>query len=244
MNANTAKVIALKIYNPEIKAIEIAKLVGVSRERVRQILIKYDMPTKVSKMHRPCVRCGEDVKHYVNLFCSSECRYLNFNIELECEVCKERFYRLRTRHELNLNRGYEHVYCSKQCQGHWLGKNYGAHTRRGKAKIVPIKNKITPIKKRKLNPRRIVMKTYQDAVKAAYEWSKTKPFNVHKMAAKTYIEAMPQAEQEGKDYYNSEAKGRKTQLVYILANLQYWKGENARIAKKLIKEYVEELPNV
>ena len=64
------------------------------------------------------------------------------------------------------------------------------------------------------------------------------------MAAKTYIEAMPQAEQEGKDFYNSEAKGRKTQLVYILANLQYWKGENARIAKKLIKEYVEELPNV
>ena len=39
MNANTAKVIALKIYNPEIKAIEIAELVGVSRERVRQILI-------------------------------------------------------------------------------------------------------------------------------------------------------------------------------------------------------------
>ena len=96
MNANTAKVIALKIYNPEIKAIEIAKLVGVSRERVRQILIKYDMPTKVSKMHRPCVRCGEDVKHYVNLFCSSECRYLNFNIELIKDLVLESCVVLRS----------------------------------------------------------------------------------------------------------------------------------------------------
>ena len=56
--------------------------------------------------------------------------------------------------------------------------------------------------------------------------------------------AIPQAEEEGKAFYNSEEKGRKTQLVYVLANLQYWRGENARIAKKLIKEYVEELPNV
>lgn len=246
MNTNAAKVIALKIYNPEIKATEIAELVGLTRERVRQILNKYGMPTKVSKMHRPCAHCGHDVNHYVNLFCSAECRYLNFNIELECEVCKEKFYRSRTRHEINLRRGYQHIYCSKQCQGHYLGVTYGAHTRRGKVKIVrKLNSESTDKRINSFTPKKKVsMKTYQDAVKAAHEWSKTKPFNVHKRATRIYIEAIPQAEEEGKAFYNSEEKGRKTQLVYVLANLQYWRGENARIAKKLIKEYVEELPNV
>ena len=50
---------------------------------------------------------------------------------------------------------------------------------------------------------------------------------------------MPQAEWEGEQFYNSSAKGRRTQLIYILSNLQGWRGEEARLAKAIIKEQVE-----
>ena len=51
-----AQIVALKQANPTMLAVDIAKAVGVSRERVRQVLTKAGLPT-----HHPlwrCERCG------------------------------------------------------------------------------------------------------------------------------------------------------------------------------------------
>tara|TARA_R110000824_G_scaffold273663_3_gene462194 strand:+ start:681 stop:944 length:264 start_codon:yes stop_codon:yes gene_type:complete len=80
------------------------------------------------------------------------------------------------------------------------------------------------------------MKTYKEALYSANVWANSKPYTISKAAAKQYIMSMPQAEREGEQFYNSIARGRGIQLVYILSNLQGWRGEEARIAKAIIKE--------
>ena len=232
MNATSAKVIALRIYNPSLKGSEISSLIGISRERVRQILKKYELPTKASINYNSCLQCKKSTGKTGRKFCNPTCRTLYINIQLECEVCHNKFDRRKAVHEHNLEKGYKHIYCCKQCQGHWLGVHHGGM---GRGRVV-----IKPIRTR----RNVVVKTYEEALQAAYKWSKTKPFNMGKIAAKTYIESITVAEQEGLALYGSADHGRKTQLVYILSNLQHWRGENARVAKKIIKEHIEELKHV
>ena len=83
------------------------------------------------------------------------------------------------------------------------------------------------------------MQLYKQALLKILDWSYTKPYTANKGAAQVYVQAMPQAEEEGRMFYNSEAKGRRTQLVYILSNLQYWRGETATEVKTIIKEQIK-----
>ena len=52
-------------------------------------------------------------------------------------------------------------------------------------------------------------------------------------AAKAYLNALPEAVEE----YGS--KGFYVQLLYVSVNLATWRGDNAREAKKVIKEYLK-----
>ena len=86
----------------------------------------------------------------------------------------------------------------------------------------------------------VSVNTYQEALDKALTWSKTKPGSVYKGAAQAYIEAMPIAEDEGAMMYNSSARGRAVQILYILSNLQWWRGEEAREAKVILKKQYEQ----
>ena len=81
---------------------------------------------------------------------------------------------------------------------------------------------------------------YELALEKALEWSKTKPSSASKGAAQAYLEAMPMAEDEGRHFYNSAAKGRALQILYILNNLQGWRGVEAREAKVILKKQYEQ----
>jgi len=48
------------------------------------------------------------------------------------------------------------------------------------------------------------------------------------------------AEDEGSMMYNSPARGRAVQILYILSNLQGWRGEEAREAKVILKKQYEQ----
>jgi len=72
--------------------------------------------------------------------------------------------------------------------------------------------------------------TYRQAMDKALTWSLTQ----------AYIEAMPMAEDEGSMMYNSPARGRAVQILYILSNLQGWRGEEAREAKVILKKQYEQ----
>ena len=82
--------------------------------------------------------------------------------------------------------------------------------------------------------------TFDQAMDKALTWSQTKPYSVYKGAAQAYIEAMPMAEDEGAMMYNSPARGRAVQILYILSNLQGWRGEEAREAKAVLKKQYDQ----
>lgn len=77
---------------------------------------------------------------------------------------------------------------------------------------------------------------YKQALVAVLDWTQTKPYTVNKGAAQAYVQAMPLAEREGEEMYNSPARGRSLQILYILNNLRGWRGQEARQAKKALNE--------
>ena len=82
--------------------------------------------------------------------------------------------------------------------------------------------------------------TYEQAISKAHEWSMTTPYSANKGAAQAYIEAMPMAEDEGAMMYGNPAKGRAVQILYILSNLQGWRGEEAKESKAILKKQYEQ----
>lgn len=94
-----------------------------------------------AKIHHPhkirlCLACGNRLpENFYGKYCSPECldnmRILTHYIKLVCENCGKTFLRVR-RQALDRYVRPEswekrtHLYfCSRQCQGAWLGKNHG-----------------------------------------------------------------------------------------------------------------------
>ena len=101
-----------------------------------------------------CPVCGK-VKSTRATYCSDECRLRAHRIELTCDVCGKHFYRLA--HETTdrykyadtfMRHGYKRtdkVFCSRECQGKWLGRNHG-WGRKKTEDVIEIHHKHTPIK--------------------------------------------------------------------------------------------------
>lgn len=108
----------------------IARELGVSRERVRQIAKKegYVMPRRVVKMNRNrvCDVCGK--KFYSKAKkkrCSEKCSLIHrkkaYYTTSQCKWCGKEIEYLRSKK----GSGRERKYCSKKCQGKYIGENYG-----------------------------------------------------------------------------------------------------------------------
>ena len=83
--------------------------------------------------------------------------------------------------------------------------------------------------------------TYQEALLNARRWARQHPDSMDAMAALQYIDAIGLARVEAEQMGLSADEGEKTQLLYVLSNLQSWRGPEARSSKGAIKERVEEL---
>ncbi len=126
---------------------EIGDKVGVSRERVRQVLVKAGI-TERGKQKRGCFYTCNDcgILYRFNGQCSRNyCRdcYPKHRLDhwatLVCEVCGTDFR--RRIHEVRAafcKLGYEHIFCGKPCQGVWLGKrNHGRRRKSKYAHLLP-----------------------------------------------------------------------------------------------------------
>ena len=128
-------IVALRKEDPNISASEISRRVGRSRERIRQLLVSMDLPTKVSKSIILCEYCNGEIiakTRTRRVFCSMQCYSDSRNTLIICDNCGDLFKRRITQLEYYTHvRGYEHYFCSRRCFGSWAGKNFGWHTPSG-----------------------------------------------------------------------------------------------------------------
>ncbi|UCG83517.1 MAG: hypothetical protein JSW38_01480 [Dehalococcoidia bacterium] len=119
--------------NPDLSYAEIGRLLGVSRERIRQVV-------GVRRRHaRIGQACGKRLKlsrssfaknAYYRGYCpecwalEKERRSLEHYRLFTCEYCGNRFARKASAVKRQLKRGQRIRWCSKRCQGHWLASRY------------------------------------------------------------------------------------------------------------------------
>ena len=97
-----AEVAALRRQNPMWTLQRIANVMGVSRERIRQLLKSEDMPTAAAK--DPPVRGRPPLAKGLLL------------VTLTCGSCGVAFERLARTHGYNQKRGIVGTYCTQDCQ--------------------------------------------------------------------------------------------------------------------------------
>lgn len=128
----TLRVKELLEINPTQTLASIAKQVGVTRERVRQIIQREHLtrsrPPPVD--HGACVDCGKRFprphkkntrkKNTRKKDTCNPCSVKRNTLTLICSVCDKPFTRRREH-----NRSKSRVFCSKVCQGAWLGTTHG-----------------------------------------------------------------------------------------------------------------------
>jgi hypothetical protein len=117
------RVLAIRTECPEKPATEVARELGVSRERVRQILNELKLPTKFASVH-PCKQCGQS-RPYNKYYCSEECKTARRSHYRQTYTCKQcgRPFQLRPKYvEWHRNHGHPHIasWCSNRCQGLYL----------------------------------------------------------------------------------------------------------------------------
>ena len=128
--SNTQKqVIELRNANLFMTMSEIANRVGVSRQRVHQILKKEGIPTghrirtkQIKKISYNCPMCGT-VSSFK--FCSDECKKKWQEIPVVCTRCGKLFTRDRHQFFTNYLHHNDGLFCSKVCAGKWYGEKYG-----------------------------------------------------------------------------------------------------------------------
>jgi len=124
---NAHAFIELRAKQPHLKDAEIARRLGLSRERVRQFKEKFYLARVIpEKPKHPCKQCGQllDTRHQI--FCSRHCLSLSHRTELECTSCGRLFYRMKSAIRRDEKRSPNKLlFCSKQCFGKWAGKYHG-----------------------------------------------------------------------------------------------------------------------
>lgn len=128
--------IRLRQENPTWTLQQIGDVVGVSRERVRQVLKKNSIQT-IHYIEKPyCKNCGNPAKPR-RKFCGPKCRYDYGQVEIVCIVCgvkKQRstaWYNRMLKDPSYTGNG-SRVFCSKKCFGYYAGKNWSKGGRRNK----------------------------------------------------------------------------------------------------------------
>ena len=110
------KIVRLRKRYPLMRPVDIARQVGVSRQYVHTTLRKADLPTSAPSRRRVrhCPICNEIVKTRASV-CPGRCRYEYYNHIVACSYCHFQFIMKRYEIVNRYRRGYNNIYCSRQC---------------------------------------------------------------------------------------------------------------------------------
>jgi hypothetical protein len=120
-----AKLVQMRLNNPEMTLESIGIHFGITRERARQILVRNGAATRRHLEYCFCSKCGARHKssHSKEIRLCSECKYHAIRGTYTCYQCGTDFVRKKSeqtrRHQTGLD------FCSRQCYGRYCGKNYG-----------------------------------------------------------------------------------------------------------------------
>jgi hypothetical protein len=121
------RVSELRSANLSMKMSQIAKNVGISRQRVYRILKTEGLPTKpiVKKYEHQCYKCCVCGTLSTSEFCSNECKQTWTRIPVVCSGCGKLFF--RSRHQFMANYRHHNIalFCSPLCTGRWIQEQWG-----------------------------------------------------------------------------------------------------------------------
>ena len=132
----------LRNENPHLRATDIARQLGCSREYVRQVLVKLELPTDPTgfriRMLRFCRNCGCGISYMLwsgSGLCPT-CHWYKHHVIVICTECKKPIIRrismmragaLLTRRmsKIYCARPQTNFFCNRVCYWRWVGKNHG-----------------------------------------------------------------------------------------------------------------------
>ena len=112
-------VITLRQADPTIPNCRLAQITGVSKARIRSILIETGLRTKVYKKY--CIVCSKP-NTTNGKTCSRECRHHLFSVICQCEWCNKDLDKNKKQFERDMQKN-KHVFCSHSCRHKWYWKN-------------------------------------------------------------------------------------------------------------------------
>jgi DNA-binding CsgD family transcriptional regulator len=124
----TQNVVECRDRQPDISASAIARTLGISRERVRQILKRAGCETDI-KRHRHitihCRVCGRSIGNSKSGLCH-DCKYDAVpTFEVKCSMCGA-LKSLRDTGDNHVHKANNrHWFCDRHCMGKWLAENHG-----------------------------------------------------------------------------------------------------------------------
>ena len=144
------KIIDLRQKNPKMTLADIGRIVGLSRERVRQILVRHGLSTKAFRPKPFCPLCGKPSLRALKTSCL-ECKAKRKWVYLPCDHCgravkKSRL--LRERQMKDPRYTNKRTFCNKACMGQWLGANYGRLSISRLSPLLPNQNVIFRIERK------------------------------------------------------------------------------------------------
>lgn len=122
----------MRAQDPARPALHIAQAVGVSRERVRQILKRAQLPTRVplktSRVDRVCSHCSAPLqrrpsRNFQYVFCNRQCYSAAGCATLTCWTCKRPFTRQKSdvTAQSHDQRYSGKVFCGRTCYNLYIG---------------------------------------------------------------------------------------------------------------------------
>ena len=115
MITTKTQIMGFRLLFPEATATDISKVLGISKERVRQLLIKLELPTNFRKAHPPCLNCGGILVRMQKKYCSKTCQRQATQIMLTCDHCPEIYFLTRSEYKIRCSRN-KYFYCSNACR--------------------------------------------------------------------------------------------------------------------------------
>ena len=115
---NREKIINYRKNYPEMTLEAIGNEIGVSKQRVAQVLIEANIETrslnKIPKELPLCKRCGKTVSTQRRIYCSNDCRYPEGKKVINCYYCKKEVILFNSQYKSRITK-YTHLHCSRVC---------------------------------------------------------------------------------------------------------------------------------